>query len=404
MEWSEEVARIVEEALAAHRPRQLFGIQLGRSAPAPRKEQLAVAPAPQPVTAPPREIPTRARIEAFKQCYQMIFDQLRGRGSNNHPWVLVFHSRESQGALGMLDALETHLMRGGAAKMQSWLGEMSKTPDACVALSSILSSSAQVAADRMIGILLLTTDIQGGTAVVSNVLSRLAQGVDSSLHLAHFLETSSRHPRASRGLVELLGVLATPHDDDWSQVRHLAETFRQLSSTVGGSRRLSQMLENLSELEDASASLALLLQRLCRIAEGAEATLEMLGNLANDKEGAHQLSRVLCRTAQTRPGASDLLKAWLSMAAKVAGQREVSRLLVDLAEGPETARWLARLARETFNAYNLQYLLDQLSQDGRSRKMLEYALNLLANSPRQSVHFRLLEARLQTLQVHSLAS
>lgn len=389
-ELSDVLARIVEEAQAAHRPRQLFGIALKPGAPkTPAVAQPTIAAAPKT-----REPLSRARVEAFKQCYQIIWEQLQGRSSPNHPWVLVYHAREAEGTLGLLDALETHLMRGGAVKIQGWLREMSKNSDSAVALAAVLAASAAVSADRVIGILLLTSDAEGGVDALGEVLAELARGVDSSLHLAHFLETCSRHARAGRGLVELLDTLAGPVEDEWQRVGQLAVTFHGMSATVGGSRRLAQMLENLCEVEDARPALARLLHRLSRTSEGAAETVGMLRNFANDKDGASQLSRVLARLAETRPGAGELIKALAAMPA-----RQVLKLLVDLVEGSDTGRFLVNLTRETFNAYALQYLLDRLAQESKGRKLLHYVFSQLANCQRRSAQYRLFESRLAALNL-----
>ena len=401
-DWSDALALILEEAQAAHRPRQLFGIQLGPRSISTRPASTAMAAVPAPPVAV-REPLSRERIESFKQSYQVISDQLKGRATAQHPWVLVHHASQAEGTRGMLDALETHLMRAGAVKMQSWLQEMSNSPEACVALSSLLASAAEVMPERMVGLLLLTTDAEGGATVVGQVFSRLAAGLDSSLHLSHFLNLASANGLAGRGLAELLGVLTNPVEEQWSLAEQLAQTLCQLSTTVGGSRRLLQALDHISLLEEAGPLLACVLQRLCRTPEGMAFSLEMLGNFTTDKEGATRLGRLLARLADTRSGAADVLKALQSMAATVAGQRELARLIYDLAQGTDCARFLANLARQPFHAYRVQYLLDLLVQDGRSRKLMQFALDEMANCPRQRCHFQALESRLEALNPAALA-
>jgi len=408
-ELSESLARIVEEAQAVHRPRQLFGVTLGaRPATSPVAHQAQPTPVSRPQSAP-REPLSRARVDSFKQCYQMILEQLMARGTVNHPWALAYHTQTVDGTLGLLDALETNLMRGGVQKIKNWLNEMTRTPDASTALSSILVAAAEAAPERIVGIMLLTTDHVGEGAVVSgveclrSVIVKLSQGLECSLRLAHFLALCSRHPRAGRGLAELLEVLAAPEEDEWGGVAPLCQAFCDISSTVGGSRRLAQMLENLCEVDNGRLTVGRWLNRLTRTPEGIRSTLGWLRNLSSDKEGASQLSLILARLANSRGSAGELLSALQNMAVDSQSRRELANWWVDLSEGSDTARMLANLCQDAYLTCRLQYFFDLLAGDPRCRKRLVYTLDRLANCPRQAHFYREFEVRLQRLQSHSLA-
>jgi hypothetical protein len=435
----DSLAKIITDAQAAHRPRSLFGIQLGgqravAASSAPRAASQAPAATPArplagaagagaagasnsaalpstgrsappsaqaagPTVAPgrrpdgPREVVSKGRLDAYRQTYETVKDQLIGKGGKDHPWALVYHSRDAEGAKGLTDTLESNVVRGGSAKVQSWLSDMTKTPDSTVALSAILANVANVAPDRMVGILLLTTDGEGGKEAVGDAFHKMSQSVDSSLRLSHFLEQSSKHPNAARGVAELLETLTEPRGDDWSKAEKTAETLRGLSETVGGAKRLTQTFDNMAEVEGGNRLVARTLNRMSRTPEGARATLETLANLAHDKEGATDLGKVLARASESRDGARDVLTSLHTMSQKDSGKQDVARLFVRLAEGGQGARLLANFAKDGNNSGHLAQLFDQLSQNEESRQLVSYALGQLSHHPRQRSQYEVFAGR-----------
>jgi hypothetical protein len=462
---SDSLAKIVQDAQAANRPRSLFGIPLGGgaarggagvapagggapaapnavrgAAPAARagvaplgqtaqpaapqthrpgqsaapKAQAAspasaapaaapaqAQPQPQPQTSspaargpqPPRETLSKPRLDSYRQSYDIMRDQMIGKAGKDHAWALVYHTRDAEGAKGVADTLESTVTKGGSAKMQSWLNDMTKNPDSATALSAILANVGTATPDRMVGILLLTTDGEGGKETVANAFHKMSANVDSSLRLAHFLEATSRHPNAGRGVAELLDGMTEPKGESWQGATQAAETFKNMSETVGGSRRLTQTLENLGELEGGNRLVARTLNRMARTTEGAQSTLDTLQNLAHDKEGAGQLGKVLARASESRDGARDILGSLQKMSAKPAGKQDVGRLLVRLAEGGQGARLLANWAKDGNNAGHLTQLFDQLSQNNESRQLLGHALDLMAKNPRQRAQYEVFAGR-----------
>ena len=389
------LATILQAAEAAQRPRKLFGISLGPAAPQPA-QAAPVVPSPQsgaPPTARPREVMSRARIEAYRDSYETMRQQMQGRGKSEHAWALVYHSREAEGARGLADTLESTVARAGSSKLQAWLRQMTETPDSSVALSAIMANVSQVTPERMVGILLLTTDGQGGREAVGESFQRMAQEVDGSLRLAHFLDQSTRHPLAARGVAELLETLSEPKGDDWSGSRQLAGSFLGMSETVGGARRLGQALENLGEIEGGNRLVSKTLLRLTRTAEGGRDLLESLQNLAHDKEGARQIGGVLARAGQSRDGARDLLGALQNMARGPAGREEVGRLFLQLSEAGQGSKLLANLARDGHNAAPMAQLFEQLNRSPESREMLGYALRQMESAPRERAQFEIFQGR-----------
>ncbi|MFN8607369.1 MAG: hypothetical protein U0931_07550 [Vulcanimicrobiota bacterium] len=427
----ESLAKIISEAQAANRPRSLFGIQLGGGArtgmapaasPAPARPAPTAAPAqaaqpagpagptstaarPAPPTpqkagpvakAPtgqPKEVMSKARIDAYRQTYETVKEQMIGKSGKDHAWALVYHSRDEEGAKGLTDTLESNVVKGGSAKMQGWLNDMTKNPDSAVALSAILANVANVAPDRMMGIMLLTTDGAGGKDTVGNAFNKMSQGVDSSLRLSHFLEKSSQHPAAARGLAELLEGQTEAQGDSWKAASRTADTFRGISETVGGARRLTQTLENLGEVEGGNRLVARMVNRMSREPEGAANTLETLQNLAHDKEGAGQLGRVLSRASESRDGARDLLQSFQNMAKTNGGKQDVARLFVRLAEGGQGARLLANFVKDGNNSGNLAGVFDQLNQNAESKALLAHALDQMAKNPRQRSNYEVFAGR-----------
>ncbi|MCW5869454.1 MAG: hypothetical protein KIS61_19515 [Candidatus Eremiobacteraeota bacterium] len=437
----ESLAKIISEAQAANRPRSLFGIQLGGGgaraggaapvggpAPAPARTAAPVRPAPTAATQPaasqpgpaaqakpavkagptpkapggqPKETMSKARIDAYRQTYETVKEQMIGKSGKDHAWALVYHSRDAEGAKGLTDTLESNVVKGGSGKMQSWLNDMTKTPDSAIALSAILANVANVAPDRMMGIMLLTTDGAGGKDTVGDAFNKMSQNVDSSLRLAHFLEKSSEHPAAARGLAELLEGQTEPQGESWKSANRTAETFRGISETVGGARRLTQTLENLGEVEGGNRLVARTINRMTREQDGAVNTLETLQNLAHDKEGAGQLGRVLSRASESRDGARDLLGSFQSMAKSTGGKQDVARLFVRLAEGGQGARLLANFVKDGNNSHHLAGVFEQLNQNKESKALLAHALDQMAKNPRQRSNYEIFAGRVaasETLQ------
>lgn len=400
---SETLAKIVEDAQTANKPRSLFGIQL-----APKQGGISFTiggQSHQGQSAQParREAMSKARLEAYGQAHTVTRDQLICKGTKDHPWALVYHTQDTEGTKGVLDALEVIVLRQGSMKMQLWLMEMVRTADAAIALSAILAAASEVAADRLLGIFLLTTDGLNGKGTVNEAWSKMSEGVDSGLRLAKFLETTSRHPVGAKGLLELLDTLSAPDGDDWSEATKLSNTFRNVAYSVGGARRLNQTWENLLEHEGGSAVLSRLIMRLSRTPEGAMACLETMHNMAHDKEGAAQLGRVLARLAESRDGGRELLKSFQGMVARPAGERELVRLLVRLAEGGELGRLLSALAKDTFNAYALGGLLQGLTRSSGGRRLVHYAFERTAYSQRQRLHYQTFVARMARCEGVELA-
>jgi hypothetical protein len=406
---SETFAKIVEDAQTSNRPRALFGIQLGANGgrgnsggQAATKKPPAPPQQPSAAAARPREAVTKARMEAYAQSHEIMREQMLARGTQNHPWALVYHTKDVQGTRGLLDAMELVVLKQGSLKMQMWLAEMSKNEDTAVALSAIFGSAAEAAADRLLGILLLITDGQGGRSSVSEAFHKMSSHVEGSLRFAHFLETASKDPIGGRGLSELLDTLTAPQGDhEWVGAAQLAETWKNVSFTVGGARRLNQTWQNLTELEGGNALIARLLQRMSRTSDGAIATLETLHNLAHDNEGAAQLGRVLARASESREGARDVLKALQAMTSQAAGQRECVRLLVRLAEGGELGRLLATLSKDSLNAYALGTLLHTLSQSSGGRKLVRFSLERTAFG-RQKSSYQMFVARMSRCEGMSI--
>jgi hypothetical protein len=430
----ESLAKIISDAQAANRPRSLFGIQLGGGAARPAAAPPPVAgspaaparpaaaparptqPAPaanvpnapqaRPAAAPvkpgpapkaplgqPKETMSKARIDAYRQSYETVREQMIGKSGKDHAWALVYHSRDAEGAKGLTDTLESNVVKGGSGKMQSWLNDMTKTPDSAVALSAILANVANVAPDRMMGIMLLTTDGAGGKETVGDAFHKMSQNVDSSLRLSHFLEKSSEHPAAARGLAELLEGQTEPSGESWKSANRTAETFRGISETVGGARRLTQTLENLGEVEGGNRLVARTINRMTREPEGALNTLETLQNLAHDKEGAGQLGRVLSRASESRDGARDLLTSFQSMSKSTGGKQDVARLFVRLAEGGQGARLLANFVKDGNNSHQLAGVFEQLNQNPESKALLAHALDQMAKNPRQRSNYEVFAGR-----------
>lgn len=352
-----------------------------------------------PTAKAPKENMSKARIDAYRQTYETVREQMIGKSGKDHAWALVYHSRDAEGAKGLTDTLESNVVKGGSAKMQSWLKDMTKTPDSAVALSAILANVANVAPDRMMGIMLLTTDGAGGKETVGDAFHKMSQNVDSSLRLSHFLEKSSEHPAAARGLAELLEGQTEPQGESWQSANRTAETFRGISETVGGARRLTQTFENLGEVEGGNRLIARTINRMTREPEGAANTLETLQNLAHDKEGAGQLGRVLSRASESRDGARDLLTSFQGMARSTSGKQDVARLFVRLAEGGQGARLLANFVKDGNNSHQLAGVFEQLNQNSESKALLAHALDQMAKNTRQRSNYEIFAGRVAASEV-----
>lgn len=393
-ELSEHIARIVTEAVAANRPRTLFGVKMGATAAAP-PAAAGAATAPSP---PPREPLTRARLLAFAQAHEVLGEQAQHRNppssrSDDLAWSLVGMAAQTEGARGVADALEQQLVSGKAGALQAWLRVMGSSSDSRQALGALLGRLVEGVPERTMGLLLLTSDEPGGLRTLARTWSAMSRERDSSLRLAQFWESGARHPAAARGLGELFESMTLRPDDQPRAPERLAGTWSRLSASVGGARRLLQTLESLGEAEGGHRNTARWLARMGRTPEGSRSTMETLLNLAHDRAGATALGSLLARAAESRDGAHDLLACWSSAVETrgAAGRRDVAVLLATLADGEMGGRLLAALARDPQNAAALGQLLSALNERAESRELLAFSLAEMENSPRQRLHLDELE-------------
>ena len=85
-----------------------------------------------------------------------------GKGSNDHVWSLVYHSKSQEGVKGLMDTLETTVVKGGSAQMQKLIAASTRNQDATMGFSSMLANISQTQGERLLGTLLLTSDGEGG--------------------------------------------------------------------------------------------------------------------------------------------------------------------------------------------------------------------------------------------------
>lgn len=350
-------------------------------APQPPQPQPVQSKGPQ-TTADGREIMSQGRMTAFRETYDTVRDVLMGKGTSDHPWSIVYHSRNEDGARAVADTLEATVVKGGSEQMQKLMGEMAKTPDGLLAYSAIMANVAEVAPERMVGITLLTTDGEGGKEAVADMWSEMSKHTDSSLRLSSFLEASTRTQTAARGVAELFEGMTEPDADSWNSSTQFSKTMQRTTETVGGSRRINQTFQNMMELDGGARNFARTLNRMGRSQEGARNTGEMLLNMSFDKEGANNLGRMLTRATESRGGARDMLDAFNRMAETDPGKRQVARLLARMGDSGQTAKLLANFAKDGHNAGALADLFGNLNSNRGSQTMLTHTMQGLQDNHR----------------------
>jgi hypothetical protein len=347
---------------------------------------------------PTREAgPTGNREISFKQSTQAVRSLTTGKGTNDQLWSLVYHSRTSEGSKGLMDTLETTVVKGGSKKMQKLFEASTRNADATLGFSSVLANLSQSQGDRLLGTILLTTDGAGGKESVHQLFNKMSRQQDSSMRLGQFLENSSKTQPGVRGLTELIENWTQPeHDLDWSGASELGSVLANTSKTIMGSRSVSQTLQNIAAEEGGGQTVARTLNRLSRSKEGSQEATNLLQNLAFDQNGAAETSKLLARASQSRDGARQVLDSFLNMAKTPSGLRNVGELFNQLADAPQSANVWANFAKDTNNTGPLAELMEKINSTPESSAMLGQAFEKMADNPKNRGVWKVFEGRVET--------
>ena len=358
----------------------------GASSPVGDRRADRRAPAGSPVSAPAGPSGAKPkgpdRSRDFRKVFNMLKEVSSGSvGAEKHPAALAQLSAKPEGAHAVADALEATVV-AQPQQMLDTLDELVKSPESRKSFGKTLSNMAESTPDRLVGILLLTSDLEGGKQALANVFSDLAAVPESSASLGKMLAAGSGTETAANGMKELLnGLLAPDGDDDFGRANQTVRSLAQATRSKGGARGVGQGLVNLMSAEGGARDLGAMVRTMSQTKEGARATTELLMNLSQDKQGAKDLSKVLARATKSEAGGRDVLKSFTKMARTDSGRNEVSRLLVRLTDSSNGAKMLSNMVRDKGNAKSFAALINSVSQSPQAATNLRFALQKAMADP-----------------------
>jgi hypothetical protein len=333
------------------------------------------------------------RLRLYHEAHEVLARGAGGRIDRRDMVHLGRLSAEASGCRALADALEGLVVSPqGPQKMMRLFRGLGRRPQAAAAFAEGFARVAQMAPERAVGTLLLTTDRSGGREAVAQLFRGLSGGPRGAAALGRLLEASTRTPGALRGTWELLETLSAPREESLAGAAHLARSLARASRSREGALGMVRAMANLLEGEGGGLRTATLLGRLGGEPEGARALGTFLTRLSARPEGARELGRVLCRASASREGARQVLGALERVAASETGRRQVARLFENLATTPLGARLLAHLGHES-NAPGLARLLERVASSTQAGPSLGRALARLQADPRAAAEMEVFRAR-----------
>jgi hypothetical protein len=335
------------------------------------------------------------RLRDYRQIFNMLSEVGQGTpGATEHPGKLAEMSRGTQGAHAVADAMEAQVV-AKPDRMLDTLTGMTKTSESRQAFGKTLANMAEATPDRLVGILLLTSDVAGGQQAVANMFGQLAADPQSSGSLGKVIGAGTRTETGAAGMKDLLtNMMATDDNGDHTRATQTAQTFASASRTKAGARGLAEGLTNLTTLSGGARDVGGMVRQMSRTKEGARATGELLMNMASDRQGAKDLGKVLARASKSTAGGRDLLASFAKIAQTDAGRNDVSRLMVRLTESEHGAKMLSHMARDRGNAKSLAGLLNQVAESPQAASRMNFALERALHNPQARTEMQVFRGRM----------
>ncbi len=349
-----------------------------------------------PSAGPPRDPGmTALRVGIFREATAHLEGVASGQQRPGGLWALNSLGQEADGRWGLADAFET-LVTGakGPDRMMGVFRHAASSPDQALAMSAVLKGMAEVAPDRAVGVMLLTTDAPGGSESVGRLFSAMSREPSGAVNLAQFLQAAATNPASSRGLWELMDTLTTPTLEDAGGGTRIAGALGRSSDWVQGSQALTRTFSTLLQTEGGGVRFANLIHRMSDSNQGAADTARLLQNMAFDKEGGREVARMLAQGTQSRSGARAVVESLNRMAATREGGLAVGRLFLGVSGSRDGARLLANLSRDSSSAGPLLSLLNRLEANPPAAARFSRALDQIASEPRLRSEVAIFRGRL----------
>ncbi|MFA7482829.1 MAG: hypothetical protein WC314_20140, partial [Vulcanimicrobiota bacterium] len=334
-------------------------------------------------------------LRDYRQIYSMLSEVGQGIPSaDKHPARLAELSVGKQGAHAVADALEAQVV-AKPEQMLDTLKNMTRTSEGRESFGKTLQNLAESTPDRLVGILLLTSDAAGGTQALANTFSELAANPESAGSLGKTIGSATRTEVGAAGMRDLLTSMMSRDDNgDSTRATQTAHTFANASRSKEGARGLAEGLSNITNLSGGAREVSGMIREMSRTGEGARATGEMLMNMASDRAGAQELGKTLARASKSTHGGRDLLASFTKMAQTEAGRNDVSRLMVRLTESEHGAKMLSHMARDTSNAKSLAGLLNTVAESPQAASRMNFALERALHNPKAGTDIEVFRGRM----------
>ena len=335
------------------------------------------------------------RLRDYREVFNMLSEVGQGIPSaDKHPAKLAEMSKGTQGAHTVADAMEAQVVAKPERMLETLKG-MTRDSESRQAFGKTLSNMAEATPDRLVGILLLTSDIAGGRQALANTFNQLAADPESAGSVGQTIGSATRTEVGAAGMKELLtNMMATDESGDYTKATQTAETFANASRSKAGAKGLAEGLSNLTNMVGGARDVGGMIRQMSRTKAGAQATGEMLMNMASDRAGAKDLGRTLAAASKSTHGGRDILASFAKMAQTDAGRNDVSRLMVRLTESEHGAKMLSHMAKDKSNAKGLASLLNQVSESPQAAARMNFALERAMHNPKARTEMEVFRGRM----------
>ena len=335
------------------------------------------------------------RLRDYREVFNMLSEVGQGIPSaDKHPAKLAEMSKGSQGAHTVADAMEAQVVAKPERMLETLKG-MTRDSESRQAFGKTLSNMAEATPDRLVGILLLTSDVAGGQQALANTFNQLAADPESAGSVGQTIGAATRTEVGAAGMKELLtNMMATDESGDYTKATQTAETFANASRSKAGAKGLAEGLSNLTKMVGGARDVGGMIRQMSRTTAGAAATGEMLMNMASDRAGAKDLGRTLAAASKSTHGGRDILASFAKMAQTDAGRNDVSRLMVRLTESEHGAKMLSHMAKDKSNAKGLASLLNQVSESPQAAARMNFALERAMHNPKARTEMEVFRGRM----------
>lgn len=335
------------------------------------------------------------RLRDYREVFNMLSEVGQGIPSaDKHPAKLAEMSKGTQGAHTVADAMEAQVVAKPERMLETLKG-MTRDSESRQAFGKTLSNMAEATPDRLVGILLLTSDVAGGQQALANTFNQLAADPESAGSVGQTIGAATRTEVGAAGMKELLtNMMATDESGDYTKATQTAETFANASRSKAGAKGLAEGLSNLTKMVGGARDVGGMIRQMSRTKAGAQATGEMLMNMASDRAGAKDLGRTLAAASKSTHGGRDILASFAKMAQTDAGRNDVSRLMVRLTESEHGAKMLSHMAKDKSNAKGLASLLNQVSESPQAAARMNFALERALHNPKARTEMEVFRGRM----------